>query len=190
MEGAEGFHFHTLEIRTLHIRDLDREKRVQAIGGFRDFDICRNCALMELDRKVSLGKSAGRKVLAFAAVMLAGVILAGVTFVCMKESRVFVLLGLAAVLCGVLGIVQTVADARKRKQELQGMSEEEAAWSAAWECVTESAPKKEGDNDLTYIPINKKTLERKNGDLMILYDLLPEIAVKAHGMIAEEAGKR
>ena len=41
------------------------------------------------------------------------------------------------------------------------------------------APKKENDNDLTYIPICEKTLARKNGDLMILYHLLPEIAVEA-----------
>ena len=29
------------------------------------------------------------------------------------------------------------------------------------------------------LPVNKKTRSRKNGDLMILYNLLPEIAVEA-----------
>lgn len=55
---------------------------------------------------------------------------------------------------------------------------------------TAEAPKKENENDLTYIPINEQTLRRKNGDLMILYDLLPEIAVQAwnrlHGKTTEE----
>ena len=41
------------------------------------------------------------------------------------------------------------------------------------------APKKEDINDLTYIPVNEKSRSRKNGDLMILYHLLPEIAVEA-----------
>ena len=41
------------------------------------------------------------------------------------------------------------------------------------------SPRKEGSEDLTYIPINEKTLARKNGDLMVLYGLLPEISVQA-----------
>ena len=41
------------------------------------------------------------------------------------------------------------------------------------------APKKENENALSYIPIDEKTRARKNGDLMILYHLLPEIAVEA-----------
>ena len=53
----------------------------------------------------------------------------------------------------------------------------------AWECLVDGAPKKNDVNDITYIPINGKTLERKNGDLMILYDLLPEIAIEAHKRI-------
>ena len=44
---------------------------------------------------------------------------------------------------------------------------------------TAEAPKKEDVNDLTWIPVNEKTMARKNGDLMILYKLLPEIAVEA-----------
>ena len=45
--------------------------------------------------------------------------------------------------------------------------------------ICPEAPKKEDMNDLTYIPVNEKTRSRKNGDLMILYNLLPEIAVQA-----------
>ena len=40
---------------------------------------------------------------------------------------------------------------------------------------------------LTYIPISEKTLRRKNGDLMILYHLLPEIAVEAWNRIHPES---
>ena len=66
----------------------------------------------------------------------------------------------------------------------------EALEEAAWDVYLAEAPKKEGQNDLTYIPVNEKTLARKNGDLMILYRLLPEIAVEAwkriHGEKEEE----
>ena len=51
---------------------------------------------------------------------------------------------------------------------------------------TTEAPKKENENDLSYIPVNEKTLARKNGDLMILYHLLPEIAVEAWNKLHKE----
>ena len=49
----------------------------------------------------------------------------------------------------------------------------------------DGAPKKNDINDITYIPVNEETLARKNGDLMILYELLPEIAIEAHKRIHE-----
>ena len=54
---------------------------------------------------------------------------------------------------------------------------------------TAEAPKKEDVNDLTYIPVNGKSLKRKNGDLMILYGLLPEIAVEAWKRMHKGEGK-
>ncbi len=48
------------------------------------------------------------------------------------------------------------------------------------------APKKYKNNDVTYIPITSRTLSMKNGDLMVMYKLLPEIAVKAYDLIHSE----
>ena len=60
---------------------------------------------------------------------------------------------------------------------------DKALEEAAWECFLEAAPKKNDINDITYIPVNDQTLARKNGDLMILYDLLPEIALQVYDRI-------
>ena len=51
--------FRALEVQTLHVRDLDREKRVQALGDFHDFAVCRECAKTKLLR-LSQGHTAGR----------------------------------------------------------------------------------------------------------------------------------
>ena len=66
------------------------------------------------------------------------------------------------------------------------MTREEGLRSCAWECMIQGAPKKNDVNDITYIPVDETTLARKNGDLMILYDLLPEIAVQAYEKIHAE----
>ena len=57
------------------------------------------------------------------------------------------------------------------KRVRQGVSEfrsVEAVEKASWLCVINNVQKKCGENDLSYIPINEKTLALKNGDLMIL----------------------
>ena len=72
-----------------------------------------------------------------------------------------------------------VRGAREKERALRKLPEGEALEEAAWDVYVSCAPKKENENDLTYIPVNDRTRARKNGDLMILYRLLPEIAVEA-----------
>ena len=104
-------------------------------------------------------------------------------------------------ICGVLAIYENVKLARERQKELSTLPEEKALEKAAWNLALARLPKKEqnsssmqdtrlkkrmverSDIDLTYIPITEETLARKNGDLMILYNLLPEIALEAHKRI-------
>ena len=59
------------------------------------------------------------------------------------------------------------------------MGTEEALLSSARALALTSAPRKQGDEDLSYIPAEKALLPAKKGDLMVLYDLLPEIALEA-----------
>ena len=96
----------------------------------------------------------------------------------------------AAMLCGILGIGSVVTDARKRRAEYEGYTADRAIREAAWEAVVKNAPKKNGDEDLSYIPVTPETLSMKNGDLMIMYKLLPEIAVEAWKRIHQEHAGR
>ena len=110
----------------------------------------------------------------------AGLLIEAVTFLFLKDNRqVFLLLGIAALICGVLGIYDALKKAKEKSASLRALPKAEALREAAWDVYLAEAPKKEDPNDLTYIPVNEKTLSRKNGDLMILYNLLPEIAVEA-----------
>ena len=78
-----------------------------------------------------------------------------------------------------LGIYDFLKKAKEKSASLRAMPKTEALEEAAWDVFVDEAPKKEDINDLTYIPVSEKTRSRKNGDLMILYHLLPEIAVEA-----------
>ena len=169
-----------LEIRTLHVRSIGGEKRVQALGDEKHSAVCEACARKQLEVSLDPVRAAKPQLVRFGAVFAAGIVIGGATLLFVKESRqVFLLLGLAALICGILGIYDVLRKAKEKNLSLSALPEAKALEEAAWDVFAAEAPKKEDINDLTYIPINEKTLRRKNGDLMILYHLLPEIAVEA-----------
>lgn len=177
--NSAEFNFSALEVHTLHIRGYDGEKRVQALGKFQDYSVCRSCAEERLSNILSLGPKFFKSCATYTAVLALGIVLTGF----FRYDSTLRVMGLAAVACGVLGLISNMRNYTKRKQEYSHLRENEAMTRAAWECVLDLAPKKNGDSDITYIPIDQKTLAMKNGDLMVIYNLLPQIADKAYGLI-------
>lgn len=174
--GSGDFPFRVLEVHTLHVRDLDGEKRVQALGEFREFAVCAACAQAYLDRTQRPGRALGKKLAPFLAVLAFGL---AVTAVCWTGETALRLLGAAGIFCGAAGSVSVLRRAGQEKKDFAVLPAGEALGRAAWACLLETAPKKAGDNDLTYIPVNPETLALKNGDLGIVYDLLPAVAKQA-----------
>ena len=162
------------------MRSLGGERRVQALGNETEGAVCEACARAQLDLDTNPIKAVKPQLIRFGAVFAAGLAIIAATLLFVRESKqVFLLLGLAALVCGALGIYDAYRRANEKNRALRALPEAEALEEAAWDVYLAEAPKKENDNDLTYIPVCKKTLARKNGDLMILYHLLPEIAVEA-----------
>lgn len=178
--GLELYSFHVLEVQTLKIRDMGGEKKVQALGRFQDYEVCEACAEEQVKRNLSFAKSVLPGLIKFGLILAAGVLIS----ILFRTSEMPIrFLGLAAVVCGIFGIYEAIRNGRKHRLEFQAMAKKEALEEAAWELLLSNAPKKSEDSDLTYIPVNKKTLSMKNGDLMIAFDLLPEIALKAYDLI-------
>ena len=180
--GASGqdYPFHVLQVQTLHIRDLTGEKRVQALGDFEDHCVCRKCAERKLSATLNNRKATIKSALPFLLAIAAGIAIAAFFW---KSNGAFRLLGLGMLVCGILGAVGTIQTGEKKRNRFAPLPHDKALAAAAWESFLEAAPKKNDINDITYIPVTEETLARKNGDLMILYDLLPEIAVQAYGRI-------
>ncbi len=182
--AREGkYHFRVLQVQTLHVRDLNGHKRVQALGNFEEYEVCADCA-REKYREAISDKALYRGLLPYALLFIGGLFLTPLFW---NGEGVFRLLGLSMLLAALMGAFGVSRSLGEKKRKLVCLEEAEALSQCAWECLVEGAPKKDGINDLTYIPVDEATLARKNGDLMILYDLLPEIAIEAHKRIHEEA---
>ena len=177
------FHFRVLQVQTLHVRDFGKNSKIQALGDFEEYDVCSACAEEKYAAAQNVKAAARRTLLLWGAVMAAGLVLAAAFW---NGDGVFRLTGLGALVGGALCMVSGFQTATAKKRQLDAMGYTEALAQCAWECMVDGAPKKNDVNDITYIPIDEKTLTRKNGDLMILYDLLPEIALQAHKWIHEQ----
>ena len=178
--GPAAYPIRAIEVRTLPVRGLGGERRIQALGDEKESCVCERCAREQLNLSLDPVRAVKPQLVRFGAVFAAGLLIEAVTFLFLKDNRqVFLLLGIAALICGVLGIYDVLKKAKEKSASLRALPEAEALEEAALDVFVAAAPKKEDVNDLTYIPVNEKTRSRKNGDLMILYHLLPEIAVEA-----------
>ena len=178
--SPDAYPIRALEVRTLPVRGLGGERKVQALGDEKQDGVCEHCAREQLKLSLDPVRAVKPQLIRFGAVFAAGLLIEAVTFLFLNDNRqVFLLLGIAALVCGILGIYDALKKAKEKASSLRALPEAEALQEAAWDVFIAEAPKKEDVNDLTYIPVNEKTRSRKNGDLMILYNLLPEIAVEA-----------
>ena len=193
--GGEGeFGFRALTVRTIYLREMKGERRVQGLGDFIELSACRACAQKRLDDIRRPGSALAKRLIPFAVIMFIGVALAALlTFGdawlaslglgSLASDGVLRLFGLAMLLCGGLGLFGNLRTFLDTRREYAALSDEEALLRAAWSVASEGAPKKSGDEDLTYIPVTERTLAMKNGDLMIEYKLLPDIAKQAHELM-------
>ncbi len=174
------YHFRVLQVQTLHVRDFGKNSRIQALGDFEEYTVCAGCAEEKYEATMNVTAAVKKLCLIWGGIMALGLAVAAAFW---NGEGVLRLAGLGALVGGgliLLGQYQAITRARR---ELLTLSREEGLYRCAWECLVEGAPSKNDVNDITYIPVDEKTLARKNGDLMILYDLLPENAVEAHKRI-------
>lgn len=174
------YHFRVLQVQTFRVRDFGKNSKVQALGDFEEYSVCASCTDDKYASTVNVEAAVKKLVLIWGAVMVLGLIVAAAFW---KGEGVLRLAGLGALIGGGLILLGQLQTATRAKRELLALGREEGLRHCAWECMIDGAPKKNDINDITYIPVDEKTLQRKNGDLMILYDLLPEIAVQAHKRI-------
>ncbi len=186
--GKDSFYtFHTIEVHTLPVRDFSGEKKVQALGQKTDFYVCSDCAQKRFDSVFNTFESFFSPSIPAFFLFLAGITVTW--YFWQRNAAPFKMLGIGAIICAIAVVYTNLQKSAQLKKELGSVEKSEGLEKAAWLCVLEGVPKKYKDNDLSYIPINKKTLALKNGDLMVLYKLLPQIAVQAYNLMHEETNE-
>ena len=133
--GPAEYPVRALEVRTLHVRSIGGERRVQALGDEKENAVCEACAKAQLDLSLDPVKAAKPQLMTFGAVSAAGIIIEAVTFLFLKGHQIGILLGLAALACGGLGIYDALHKAKEKAASsgasASGRARREAAFSFA-----------------------------------------------------------
>ena len=188
-DSPGAINFRLLEVHTLHIRDFNGEKIIQALGDFQNYGICTACALEGVRAFLYPAKLILRKCFAFFMLILAGIILTLLLTVndsFMKGIFAVKAIGPLAVIVGLSGIIANVREILRVRESVSKMNHDEAINFSAYNLVIKNAPKKYNDNDITYIPVSKETKSMSPSQLAEKYNLLSAIAVKAHELLQGE----
>ena len=94
-------------------------------------------------------------------------------------------IGPMAVVVGIIGVAGKVRDILSEREAVSKLNHDKAVRYSAWQLVLRNAPKKFGDNDITYIPVNDETKRMSAKELSERYNLLRTISLKAHEKIHE-----
>lgn len=179
------FRYRVLEVQTLNVRSLKGHNRVQAIGKFQDYGICRSCAERKLRETLEFSGEK-RKHCIFSII----IIILGLLIILNKGSEDIVgFTGIFFILGGVLIEYGTVSEWLKLRKELNALTPENRIERAAWLELLDTAPKKSIDSDISYIPVREETVKMKKGDFMVMYDLIPEIVEKAWSLVNADYSK-
>ena len=179
------FRYRVLEVQTLNVRSLKDHNRVQALGKFQDYGICRSCAERKLRETLEFSGEK-RKHCIFSII----IIILGLLIIMNKGSEDIVgFTGIFFILGGILIEYGTVSEWLKLRKELNALTPENRIERAAWLELLDTAPKKSIDSDISYIPVREETVKMKKGDFMVMYDLIPEIVEKAWSLVNADYSK-
>ena len=179
------FRYRVLEVQTLNVRSLKGHNKVQALGKFQDYGICRSCAERKLRETLEFSGEK-RKHCIFSII----IIILGLLIIMNKGSEDIVgFTGIFFILGGILIEYGTVSEWLKLRKELNALTPENRIERAAWLELLDTAPKKSIDSDISYIPVREETVKMKKGDFMVMYDLIPEIVEKAWSLVNADYSK-
>ncbi|MBR1437015.1 MAG: hypothetical protein IJ587_00630 [Synergistaceae bacterium] len=184
--SPDALSFRVLEVHTLHIRDFNGERIIQALGEFRDYEICTACASKEARAFLYPAERLLAKCFPFMLVMTAGIILS-LTLTLKEVITALRAVGPIAVFAGASGIFSKAREILSERERIRTLNPDEALRYSAYKLVIKNAPKKYGDNDITYIPVNKEVMSLSVEELSERYNLLRSIARKAFELIKKES---
>jgi hypothetical protein len=172
-----------LTIRTLHIRNFSGTSRIQGVGRIVEGTVCDDCINRQINNTLHPIKQSMKKLVQYGALTAAGILIAA--FV---HDNVIRLFGASAALCGSLCMYSDLKKALEQQRVAKDNNDEQNHAFYSHLLITNNLPRKNGEEDLSYIPLNAGLAAESPGSLCVQYGLLPEIAIQVRDIAKEHFG--
>lgn len=160
------------EVLTLPIREMGGERRVQALGERLEAAVCDECLRRYMEEIRCPRAAIWRAAALFGGITALGALM---VFGLLPLGMDLRLPGAAALIMGPLGLAQRLLQIRARRAEaLAAQGDGEGRY--AHELLSRALPSKEGENDLSYVPLWGPAAGMDAQQLARRYRLLPQIA--------------
>lgn len=167
--GDPHYHIQLMEVRTYQNPLIYEQEPVQVVERTVEMDVCRDCARHQLRGDLHLLSGKEGFQLGLVAMM---------TVLCLRAYRsgqsAAMLPGAAA--CLALGVGCTFLEAWTRHKRYISMPEPEELEAAAAEVAIAHAEQQSDGAETIYIPVTADTMKLCSDDLMIGFDLQPEVS--------------
>ena len=167
--GVPQYHIQLMEVRMYQNPLIYEQEPVQVVEQTVKMDVCGDCARRQLRGDLHLLSPKELFQLGMVALMTALCL-----WVYRSGQSAAMLPGAAA--CLVLGVGCTLAEARARHRKYASMPEPEELEAAAAEVAIAHAEQTDGGAETIYIPVTADTMKLRSDDLMIDFDLQPEVS--------------
>lgn len=171
-----------LEVQTLHIRDLNGERMVQALGSFLEAGVCEDC----VDAAIREAENPDKRLHCLAA-RCACLFLGGLLLLLIWKELPLRIAGAAAMVCGASVWYGAYQRATEERRLVRGKTKAELRQIYTLKLLQKSLPQKSLDSDLTYMDISADFLQTPPLVIANQYGVLPKIARKALLLAAEQS---
>ncbi len=187
-KNGGSFDFQVVEVRNLTIRNNNtlqpslagKYSRYQELGNIKTMSVCEDCIRRKLDYINNPVKGYFHD--GFSAILC---LVLGILMVLrfMGKDNFMTIIGALIVFAALHRTVDYFTKAKSKKANFAKYSENNARFIAAWDCVVESAPKRDGNTRVFYIPITDATMKMSAKDFKAYYRLTIENAEAFHDML-------
>ena len=148
-------------------------QKIQNLSDMKEFCVCDAC----IDKKLQATMNPWRDFLNYykvgAVLLVFGVVIL-VNYG--GKDTIYTVGGVLLVMIALLRAYGYFRKAKAKKDQYMKMSENNRRFVSAWECVSESAPKRLGNHSVYYIPVTDATCRMTSEDLSRYYKLTPDNA--------------
>lgn len=184
-DNEGDFTFRVMEVKNRRLKadslaPKGRMIKLQDLVGLSTFSVCNSCIRKKLNDINNPEKAFFRDNILTFGIVIAGIVAAVAFF---NTDKFCSVLGLVCAIACIHRSITAIEDGKKKKTEYAKYSDNNARFLAAWEIVMNSAPRREGDARVSFIPVTAATLKMSKEELKKYYVLTSENAEEFYRLI-------